>query len=47
MSVVYKIPYERSFASHPKADFWHSTMNDKVKSRTHIERQRKLETNFT
>ena len=28
MSNVYKIPYERSFASHEKAKFWHPTMNE-------------------
>jgi hypothetical protein len=27
------IPYEKSFASHPKAEFWHKTKNDKVKPR--------------
>ena len=30
MSNVYKIPYERSFASHEKAKFWHPTMNGDV-----------------
>ena len=30
MSAVYKIPYEKSFASHPKAEFWHPTMNGTV-----------------
>ena len=27
------IPYERSFASHEKAQFWHPTKNDKIKPR--------------
>ena len=30
MSAVYKIPYERSFASQPKAKCWHPTKNEKV-----------------
>ena len=30
MSNVYKIPYERSFASHEKAKFWHPAMNGNV-----------------
>ena len=30
MSAVYKIPYEKSFASHPKAEFWHPTKKKPV-----------------
>ena len=32
MSAVYKIPYEKSFASHPKAKFWHPTKNKDSKN---------------
>ena len=28
-----KIPFEKSFASHPKSQFWHPTLNGDIKPR--------------